>query len=154
MSRHAWEKISLHHYRCTRCGIDKEHVQGPAGADPFAPRRWLAVFLRDGVPVAQGRTPPCPGTPAPDLTWKRGGPYWWQAPTGHRISVSRGLSGLRYSAWGTDIAPGVHWRDYPPGGRWQYPRGVPFPLRHPLLGVYADPAAARRACALHAAGLP
>lgn len=123
--RHAWDKLEPHRYRCTKCGLERHHVQAPRPDDPTAPRGWVAAFLRDGVPIAQGRTPPCPGVPLPEMGWTRGSDYHWLATTGHRISAARTASGLRYCAWRPGLSDG----------------------RVQLIGVYLQPDAARTACA-------
>lgn len=124
-THHAWDKLAPHRYRCTKCGLERHHVQAPRSDDPHAHRGWVAAFLRDGVPIAQGRTPPCPGAPLPEMVWTRGSDYHWIAATGHRISAARTASGLRYSAWRPELSDGrIH-----------------------LLGVYPQPDAARTACA-------
>jgi hypothetical protein len=74
MIRHAWEKLATHHYRCTRCGMDKTNVE-------TAPGRWQAVFRR-GEQTWHGATPPCHGQPlAADLPASHAdwGPSNWNA---------------------------------------------------------------------------
>lgn len=126
-TRHAWTKLALHRYRCTRCGIEKEHVEAPVD-QPFGLPRWVAAFTRDGVPVAQGRTPPCPGEPpAPDLVWGERDGHVQRAHTGHQVSAAKVPGGWRFVAW-------------PPAG--------------PLLGAFDSAAEARRACAIDARQRP
>jgi hypothetical protein len=68
-----------------------------------------------------------PDTPA--LRWERTSPYAETADTGHRVSVSDGQDGRKYSAW----APDVHYHAWPPAGqaRITYPRGHHVPQRAP-----------------------
>lgn len=58
--RHAWEKLAVHHYRCTRCGMDKTNAILPE-PDARGWAQWQAQFSRDGE-TWTGTTPPCPGT--------------------------------------------------------------------------------------------
>jgi hypothetical protein len=148
--RHAWDKIERLRYRCRLCGLDKEHAQQPTEA-PLPPR-WVAVFLRDGIPIAHSRTPPCPGAPAapPALAWTRVDRYCERADTGHMVAATYDGTAWRFSAFAPDVAPDVHWRDWPPLRSERFARGEHVPQRTPLLGVFGTADLARQACAEHA----
>lgn len=59
-TRHAWDKLDLHRYRCRRCGLLKTHV--PIDVGRRTPD-WQIQFTAPDGTVSTGTTPPCPGEP-------------------------------------------------------------------------------------------
>jgi hypothetical protein len=152
-TRHAWTKLETHHYRCTRCGMDKTNV---VLAEPTARgwAQWETRFARDGQ-TWTGATPPCPGEPVgPVLVWSRVDRYVERSDTGHRVSASLDARGWAFSAWGADVAPDLKYYEWPIGDQYRYRRGEHVPQRCALLGIFATAEEARQACARDAAQAP
>lgn len=147
--RHAWEKLDVHHYRCTRCGMEKVNTVLPE-PDARGWAQWQARFSRAGD-AWTGATPPClgvlPEASAPGLVWTRVDTYHQHAETGERVSAARCAGGLQFFAWGADVAPGLKWYEWPPGNQYHFRRGEHVPQRCALLGVFATADEARLACA-------
>ncbi|NCA71894.1 MAG: hypothetical protein EOM91_17815 [Sphingobacteriia bacterium] len=151
--RHAWDKLETHHYRCTRCGMDKINAILPE-PDARGWAQWETRFARDGE-TWTGATPPCtgalPAAPAPDLVWTRIDTYHERAETGEQVSAGKGVDGWKFFAWGADVAPEFKWYEWPPGDKYHYRRGEHVPQRCALLGVFKTADEARLACARDAA---
>lgn len=63
MSRHRWDKLAEHHYRCRVCGLLKKHIESRAESGAV---RWTTLFTHPDGRIQAGGTPPCPGAlPAP-----------------------------------------------------------------------------------------
>lgn len=147
--RHAWEKLAVHHYRCTRCGMEKVNAILPE-PDARGWAQWQAQFSRAGEASA-GATPPCPGVlpevSPPDLAWTRVDAFHERAATGERVCAGRCAHGWQFFAWGADVAPDRKWYEWPPGDQYRFARGEHVPQRCALLGVFATADEARLACA-------
>lgn len=158
-TRHAWQRIGVHRYQCTRCELHKTNIE-TLGADGRV--NYTVSFARDGVEIASGKTPPCPGQIPTSITWERSesGP-WWDANTGHRILAMRRADGWAYLALGPDRSAGWSYRAWSSGAgphwsgqepREHYARGEHIPQPRESLGICDSPEAARDLCANHASG--
>lgn len=57
-TRHTWDKLDTHRYRCRRCGLLKTHV--PVEVGRHTPD-WTIQFTAPDGTVSTGTTPPCHG---------------------------------------------------------------------------------------------
>lgn len=73
----------------------------------------------------------------------------FEAAEGYRIAAFRGPRGLMYSAF----APEIPFEQFKRMLRVQYAIGERVLQQRPLLGCFADPAAARGVCDAHLTGL-
>jgi hypothetical protein len=63
MSKHRWDKLDTHLYRCRQCGLQKLSVPQERAGSLYP--EWATVFRDANGHETRGLTPPCPSdTPA------------------------------------------------------------------------------------------